>query len=156
MKYSTAGCASPGYVSVASSRCSHSGLSQRVPPGTSTVRTDKASDQCGDLICSGVQCEMTGVENVNLGVRNILPVALRLAEVEGEVILTPDHQQLRLLLAHPSLPLGVGVDVRAVVVKEVALNVCLVGLVEKGKFIGPEIRVVAFDVGIVPDMTRSG
>ena len=28
------------------------------------------------------------------------------------------------------------------------------GLVEKGKFIGPEIRVIAFHVGVVPDMAR--
>src|ERR1700674_5762013 len=66
--------------------------------------SNKASDQCGDLIGSRVQCEMTGVENVNLSVRYILPVALRLAEVEGEIILAPDHQQAWLLLAHPSLP----------------------------------------------------
>jgi hypothetical protein len=44
----------------------------------------------------------------------------------------------------------------AVVVEEVALNVCLAGLIEKIKFIGPEIRVIAFPVGIVPHMARAG
>ena len=34
------------------------------------------------------------------------------------------------------------------------MNVGLAGLVEKGKFIGPEIRVIAFHVGIIPDMAR--
>src|SRR5438270_7345021 len=97
---------------------------------------------------------MTGIENVNFGLRYVFAVAFRFPKVEGEVILTPDHQQPRLLRAHPSLPLWVGIDVRAIVVEQVALNVGLAGLVEKGKFIGPEIRVVAFYVGIVPDMAR--
>src|SRR5258708_9422267 len=35
-------------------------------------RSDKGSDQCGDLICSSVQREMTRVENVNFSVRYIL------------------------------------------------------------------------------------
>jgi hypothetical protein len=34
------------------------------------------------------------------------------------------------------------------------LNLGLAGLVEKIKFIGPETRVMAFDVGIVPDVAR--
>src|ERR1700682_327207 len=97
---------------------------------------------------------MTGVENVNFGLRHVLAVAFRLPKVEREVILTPDYQEARLLLAHPSLPLGVGVDVRAVVVEEIALNVGLARLVEKVKFISPKIRVIAFHVGIVPDMAR--
>jgi hypothetical protein len=35
------------------------------------------------------------------------------------------------------------------------LNVGLDGLAEKGKFIGPEIGVIALHVGIGPDMARS-
>jgi len=97
---------------------------------------------------------MTGVENVNLSARHVPAIGLRLRELEREVILAPDHQQARLLLAHPCLPFGVGLHIGSIVVEEVALNVCLAGLVEKGKFIGPEIWVVAFQVGIVPDMAR--
>ena len=95
---------------------------------------------------------MTGVEKVNLSVRHIVAIGLRLREIEREVLLAPHHQQERLLLAHPCLPLGVILHVRAVVVEEIALNVGLARLVEKIKFIGPEIRVIAFDVGIVADM----
>jgi hypothetical protein len=95
---------------------------------------------------------MTGVENVNLSVRHIVAIGLRLREIEREVLLAPDHQQERLLLAHPCLPLGVILYVRAVAVEEIALNVGLARLLEKIKFIGPEIRVIAFDVGIVADM----
>jgi hypothetical protein len=50
---------------------------------------------------------MTGVEKVNLSVRHIVAIGLRLREIEREVLLAPDHQQERLLLAHPCLPLGV-------------------------------------------------
>jgi hypothetical protein len=52
------------------------------------------------------------------------------------------------------LPLGIILNIGAVVVEEVALNVRLAGLVEKIIFIGPEIRVGALDVGIVADMAR--
>src|ERR1700722_3220815 len=95
---------------------------------------------------------MAGVENVNFCLRNVLAVAFWFAGIEREIVLTPDHQQPRLFLAHPGLPLGVGVDVGAIVVEQIALNVGLPGLIEKIKFIGPEIRVVAFDVGIVSYM----
>src|SRR6266851_5661789 len=118
-------------------------------------RSDKGSDQCGDLICSSVQCEMTGVENVNFSFRYILAVAFRLAQIEREVILAPDHQQARLLFAHPCLPLRIGIYVGSIVVKQVALNLGLAGLIEKVKFIGPQIGVVAFHVGIISNMARS-
>ena len=74
---------------------------------------------------------MTGVEKVNLSVRHIVAIGVRLREIEREVLLAPHHQQERLLLAHPCLPLGVILHVRAVVVEEIALNVGLARLLEK-------------------------
>ena len=35
-----------------------------------------------DLIRGRVQCEMTGVEHVNLSLRNVVPVAFRLAGIK--------------------------------------------------------------------------
>jgi hypothetical protein len=35
---------------------------------------------------------MTSVKNMNFGTRNVVAVALWLAEIKREVILTPDHQ----------------------------------------------------------------
>src|SRR5258707_1505453 len=67
----------------------------------------------------------------------------------------PNHQQARLFLAHPCLPLGIILNIGAVVVEEIALNVRLSWLDEKIIFIGPEIRVVALDVGIVADVARA-
>src|SRR5579864_3251812 len=81
----------------------------------SAGRTDEAPDQFGDPIGTRLQCEMTGVENANVSARHIPAIGFRLRAVEREIILTPDHQQARLLLAHPRLPPGVVVDVRAVV-----------------------------------------
>ena len=98
--------------------------------------------------------KMPGIENVHLSFRNILAVALWFAEVKREVILAPDHQQARLLLVYAGLPPGIVVDVGAVVVEEVALNLDLAGLIEKSKFIGPQIGVIAFHGGIASDMAR--
>src|SRR5439155_15808729 len=75
--------------------------------------------------------------------------------IEREVILAPDHQQARPLLAHPCLPLRIGLHVGSIVVEQIALNVGLAGLIEKIKFIGPEIGVIAIHVGIVSDVARA-
>src|SRR6266481_3998338 len=107
-----------------------------------------------NFIRSGIKSEVSCIENVNLSVRYIPAIGFRLREFEREVIFAPNHQQARLLLAHPCLPFGICLDVGAVVVKQVALNVGLAGLVEKCEFIGPEIRVIAIHVRIVPDMAR--
>src|SRR5262245_7038548 len=84
---------------------------------SSTRRTEKASNQGGDLVCGRVQCEMTGVEHVNVSVGHIVAIGLWLRELEPAIISAPDHQQARLLLTQPCLPLWVGVDVRAIVVE---------------------------------------
>ena len=53
------------------------------------------------------------------------------------------------------MPFGIVVDVGAVIVEEVALNFGLAGLVEKIIFVGIEIRVMPFDVGIVAYVARA-
>src|SRR5438094_6806543 len=98
---------------------------------------------------------MARIEHVDFGFGHVAAIGLRLRKLEGEVVFAPEDEQPRLLLAHPGLPLGVGVDVGAVVVEEVALNLGLAGLAEKGKLIGPEIRVIAFYVWIASDMARA-
>src|ERR1700736_27532 len=107
-----------------------------------------------NFIRFGIKSEVSCVENVNLSVRYIPAIGLRLREFERKVILAPNHQQPRLPFAHPRLPLGVGVDVGAVVIEEVALNIHLAGLAKKGEFIGPEIRIITFHIRIVSDMAR--
>jgi hypothetical protein len=111
---------------------------------------DESLDQCGDFVCGGVQGEVAAIDDVDFGFGDITAVGLWLGGVERRLIPTPDHQQVRLLLAHPCLPFRVGIDVGAVVVEEIALNLSLAGLINKMKFVGPEIGVMAFYVGIVP------
>ena len=115
----------------------------------------EAPDELRNLIRCGIEREMARIEDVDFGHRHVAAIGLRFRKLERQVVFAPEDEKPRLLLTHPSLPLEVGVDIRAVVVEEVALKVGLAGLVEKGKFIGPEIRVIAFHVGIVPDMART-
>jgi class 3 adenylate cyclase len=85
-------------------------------------------------MCCRVQREMTGIENVN----SARPCGSALAlPDQRKVILTPDHQQARPFLAHPGLPLRVGIHIGSVVVEEIALDLSLVGLIKKVKLVSP-------------------
>src|SRR5580692_99512 len=64
----------------------------------------------------------------------------------------PRSPKARLRVAHPSLPFRVVVHIRSIVVEQVSLNLGLAGLAEKGEFIGPQIRVVAFHARIISNM----
>src|SRR5260370_14480693 len=97
---------------------------------------------------------MTGVENMNLGVWHILAIALRLPGVEGEIIPAPNDEQSRLLLAHPRLPLRIGIHIGAIIVKQIALNLRLPRLIQKRELVRPQIRIVTIDAWIVPYITR--
>ena len=70
-------------------------------------------------------------------------------------MLTPNDQQARLFLAHPSLPLRISLDVCAVVVEQIALNLRLTWLAQEGKLICPQVRVVALDVRIIANVARA-
>src|SRR5207253_6523185 len=109
-------------------------------------------DELRDLICGRIEREMARIEHVDFGFGHVATIGLRFGKLEGQVVLSPEDEQPRLPLAHPSLPLGVGVDVGAVVVEEVALNVGLAGLVEKSKLIGPAIGVITFHLGLAADV----
>src|SRR5260221_8508243 len=96
---------------------------------------------------------MTGIEDMHESSRHVPPVRLRLRSVEGQIVLAPNDEKSRLRFSHPRLPLGIGRDVSTVVVEEIALNVGLARLTEKGELVRPEIRVVPVDVRIVADMS---
>src|SRR6267378_5737864 len=49
-------------------------------------------DELGNLICCGIEREMARLEDVDFGLGHVLAVAFRFAEVEREIILTPNHQ----------------------------------------------------------------
>src|SRR6267378_7359603 len=106
------------------------------------VNGDEASHQGGDLVCRRVEREMTSIEDMHESIPHIPPVRLRLRPVERQIVLPPDHEESWLRLAHPRLPLGIGFDICAVVVEEIALNVGLTRPTKKSELVGPEIRVV--------------
>ena len=98
---------------------------------------------------------MTGVEDMNLCIRYIFAIAFRFARIERKIMFSPDHKQARLFLAHPCLPLGISLDVCAVVVEQIALNLRLTWLAQEGKLICPQVRVVALDVWIIANVPRA-
>src|SRR5580698_7228725 len=91
---------------------------------------------------------MAGVEYVHFRVWHIPAIGFRFGWVERQIVFTPDHQKPRLLVAHPGLPLGIRFDVSAVIVKQVALNIRLAGLVQEIELVLPKVRIIALDIGI--------
>src|SRR3981081_2427317 len=75
----------------------------------------EAPDDLRDLIRCGIEREMTRIEDMDFGVRHVPAISLRFRKLERQVVFAPEIEKPSLLLAHPSLPLGVGVDVGAVV-----------------------------------------
>src|SRR4029077_2242589 len=95
---------------------------------------------------------MASIKDMDFSIRHIFAVSFWFTEIEREIVLTPDYQQARLFLAHPCLPLRISLDVCAVVVEQIALNLRLTWLAQEGKFICPQVRVVALDVRIVANV----
>src|SRR5262249_29934549 len=62
-------------------------------PGSSSESTcssfQKPPHELGDLVRCGVEREMARVEEVDLGLRDVLPIGLGLGKLEGEVVLDP-------------------------------------------------------------------
>lgn len=98
--------------------------------------------QRSNLIGFGVQREVACVQDIDLSIRYILAVALRLTKIERKIVLAPEHQELGLRLLHPRLPLRIRIDIRAVVKEKVTLDLSLTWRIQKCVLIGPKIRVV--------------
>src|ERR1700743_885294 len=54
----------------------------------------------------------------------------------------PGGHELWVFFPHPRLPLRISVDVSAVVVEEIALNLCLPGRVEKCMCVCPQVWII--------------
>src|SRR3954463_2897885 len=70
-------------------------------------RADKCVNKVGDFVSRSVESEMACVKDVHVGIRYVASIGLRLGRLERQVVFAPDHQEARLLLAHPCLPLGI-------------------------------------------------
>src|SRR6202034_1240289 len=58
---------------------------------------EEASDESGDLIGGGIQCEMASIDDVHFGLGHIAAVGFGLRGIEGEFVLAPKDQEARLL-----------------------------------------------------------
>src|SRR5260370_29128417 len=89
-----------------------------------SIRTSRllheGAGELRNLIRRCIECEMARIENVDFGLRHVASIGLRFRKLERQIVFAPENEKARLLLAYPRLPPGVGVDIRAVIVKEIA------------------------------------
>ena len=83
---------------------------------------EKIADVLRDLTMMGLEGEMPCVEQVDLGIGQILLVGERSCWNEGRVMPAPDGEERGLVLPEVSLELGVQRDIRAIVQNEVELH----------------------------------
>jgi hypothetical protein len=101
------------------------------------LRVHEFADQGCYFVGFGIEGEVARFQYVDLGLGYVFAVAFGLAGIEGQVVFAPEDEEAGLRLLHPCLPFWIGVDIGAVVVKEVALNLGLAGGVEEGVLVGP-------------------
>ena len=82
-------------------------------------------DQVCDLVSLFVQCEVSGVEQVDVRFRKVSPEGFRTECDERGVVLAPGHQGWELVVAEPGLPFWVELDVGPVVVEQFSLDLTL-------------------------------
>ena len=85
---------------------------------------------------------MPGVQKVNLRRRYIPPIGVGLGVVEGRVVLAPNDEHQRLVVAKPALPTAIGGNIGPVVEKEIQLDLSLLGPRQEQALIFPEVRVI--------------
>ena len=62
----------------------------------------EAPDELSNLIRSGIEREMTRIEDVDFGLRHFAAIGLRFRKLEGQVVSAPEDEKPRLLFAHTS------------------------------------------------------
>ena len=85
---------------------------------------------------------MAGIEDADLGIRDVAAIGRGAGELEGGVVSAPEHEERRMMAPEPFLPGRVALDIGPVVVEELDLDIRLPGAAEKGELVSPEIRVV--------------
>jgi hypothetical protein len=74
---------------------------------------------------------MPGVEEMQLGVRQVSKIGRRAVGRKNLVVLAPDDQRRRLALAKECLKLRIEPDVRSIIEEEVELDVVVSGTIEQ-------------------------
>ena len=121
-----------------------------------TVFDQELQNQACNLVVLFIQREMTGVEQMDLGIRKIALESLSPGSNERGIVPSPDYQSRRPVLAQPRLPRWIRGDVRLVVVKQSGLNLVLPGFRQMGVLVSPRIGVVTIRMRGAERMTLFG
>ena len=81
--------------------------------------------------------EVTGVEEMKLGLRKVPEVRLRPGREEGLVVLSPHNQRGRLQLPEEGLPGRIGVDVGLIILEQLDLDSAIPAQWREGRGRGP-------------------
>jgi hypothetical protein len=100
--------------------------------------SNECRDQGGDFVCVRVERKMSRLQKMHLGTRHVSPIGLGFGNIEGRIVLAPNHEHRGLILSHPCLRGRIRGYVGAIVIKQIALYVRLIGLAEKRKLISPQ------------------
>jgi hypothetical protein len=87
----------------------------------------KRKNKTRDVVVFLVQRKMAGVEQVDLGIRQVALERLRAGSDERRIVPAPGHQNRRLVVTQPCLPRRVRSDVCPVVVQQLGLDLALAG-----------------------------
>ena len=114
----------------------------------------EVSDQRGDHRSVFFQGEVARIEQMELQVLEVTLVGIRSRSREDRIVLAPDDQRGRLVLAEILLPLGIQRRIAAVAVEQGQLNLLIAGTVQERLHMTPSVRADRFDVantvGVLP------
>jgi len=97
----------------------------------------EATDEPGDLICCGIEREMACIKDVHFGVGNVAAIGFRFRKIERWIVFPPEDEKPGMRFSHPGLPFRIVLNVRSIVVEEVALNIRLPRFAQEREFVRP-------------------
>src|SRR6188768_1017947 len=109
---------------------------------SASLLVQESEHQRGDLVVLLIPREMAGLEQMYLGGRHVTLVRLAAWADERGIVLAPDHEGRRLVLAQPGLPGRIGGHVRPVVVQKRRLDLALAWSRQVRELVRPGVRVV--------------
>src|SRR5688572_32774143 len=116
---------------------------------------EEVAHQARNLCTLVLQREMSAIEQVQLRARQILEVRTCAVRREDHVVLAPHDQRRRLTLAEELLELRVQLEIRAVVVEQVELDLDIAGSVEQSLIVQPGARIDPRAIGDTVDILRT-
>jgi hypothetical protein len=106
-------------------------FSRRLSSSGNELAVEEIPDHGDHHVGLVFQREMPGVEEMQLGVRQVSKIGRRAVGRKNLVVLAPDDQRRRLALAKECLKLRIERDVRSIIEEEVELDVLVSGTIEQ-------------------------